>query len=94
MMRRSIVLLAALLASAPSVLEAQNSVYGVLGIGLPGRPVGTRARATGGGISAFDARSPLNPGAVAGFRRVTVMGVVGTSLWNYTAGDTAVDGLS
>lgn len=94
MTRRWLVALAALVGLASVESEAQNSVYGVLGIGFPGRSVSTRARATGGGISAFDARSPLSPAPVAGFRRITVLGEVGTSLWNYAAGDTTVDGLS
>lgn len=85
------VLCGSLLASAA---EAQNSVYGVLGIGFPGRAVSTRARSTAGAMAAFDARSPLNPATVAGFRRVMIMASTGTTLRNYTALDSAVEGLS
>lgn len=92
-MRRLIVGFVLLCAAAVG-LEGQNSVYGVLGIGFPGRPVSPRARAMGGGLAAFDARSPLSPAPVAGFTRVMVTASTGTALWEFTALDSTAEGLS
>jgi hypothetical protein len=77
----------------PMASEAQNSVYGVHGIGFVGRPVGTRARATGGGLAAFDPRSALNPATAAGFRSVSVTGSIGMTLRSYSALGASADGL-
>ena len=78
---------------APGWAAAQNSVYGLVGIGFPGDPLGARARSLGGGIGAFDPTSALNPATVAGLGRLVVGGAAGTSLRRYTAGDSTVTGL-
>ncbi len=80
-------------ASGPVPLVAQNSVYGVLGVGFPGRLVGVRARALGSGIAAFDPESAVNPAAAAAFGPLTVVATSLTSLRSYEAGGTSVDGL-
>lgn len=77
----------------PTALGAQNSVYGVQGIGFPGRPIGVRARALAGGNAVFDPGSALNPAAVAGFTRIIASMSIGTTLRSYSAGDTTVGGL-
>lgn len=84
----------ALLLFATTLLEAQNSVYGTLGIGFPGRPWGPAAASLGGGPAAFDARSAHNPAGIAALRRLTVMASTGTIFRDYTARDTVVNGLT
>jgi hypothetical protein len=92
-MRRAQFFLIALAIALPAASEAQNSIYGVHGIGFLGRPIGTRARATGGGLALFDPGSGLNPAAAAGFRSVAVSGSIGTTLRSYTALGASADGL-
>lgn len=84
-------ILAALL--APAVAAAQNSVYGLAGIGFPGLPMGVRAHALGGGVAALDPVSALNPATVAGLTNLTVTASAGTTLRSYTAGDSSASGL-
>lgn len=57
--------------SGPAELAAQSSIFGVRGLGLPGRPITPRARATGGSFALFDAESDLNPAAIASQSAVT-----------------------
>lgn len=93
MIMRSVVRLALLVWLAPGVAAAQNSVYGISGIGFPGQPLSVRARALGGGVGAFDPTSALNPATVAGLGRLAAGLTVGTTLRRYTAGDTTITGL-
>lgn len=51
---------------------AQNSAYGVLGIGFPSRPTTVRNRALGDGLVMFDAFAALNPSAVGSVGRLAV----------------------
>lgn len=78
---------------APTPTLSQNSIFGVHGIGYPGRPVSARVHALGGGPAMFDARSALNPASVTGLARLTVSASSGTSLRRFTALDTVVEGL-
>ncbi len=87
-------LIVALLAALPARAVAQNSLFGVLGIGFPGRADGVRSRTLGGGYSTFDARSGVNPAAVVGFRSLTAAINFGTTLRKYSALDTSATGLS
>ncbi len=80
-------------ALVPGLVAAQNSVYGLAGIGFPGEPLGARARGSGGGAAVFDPTSALNPGAVAGFARLRAAFSGGTTLRSYTAGDSSASGL-
>jgi hypothetical protein len=82
-----------LAALVPRPAAAQNSVYGLAGIGFPEEPLGARARGLGGGAAAFDPTSALNPGAVAGFARLRAAFSGGTTLRSYTAGDSSASGL-
>lgn len=90
----TITLIAVLLVALPARVVAQNSLFGVLGIGFPGRADGVRSRALGGGYSTFDARSGVNPAAVVGFRSLTAAINFGTTLRKYSALDTSATGLS
>ncbi len=58
-------LLVAGLAVAPAALPAQSSIFGVRGLGMPGRPYTPATRATGGSFGLFDGESSLNPAALS-----------------------------
>jgi hypothetical protein len=85
------VVIAAIGAAPP--LAGQTSVYGIRGLGFPGRALTPRARALGGGLGGFDPASPLNPAAVAGFTQVTAVAVAAADFRGYEVGGTAVGGL-
>ena len=72
---------------------AQVSVYGVFGIGYPGRPVVVAARAMGDGIAVLDPRSPVNPATVALQRRLRVSGMMVTSGRKYEIDNTVTGDL-
>ncbi|MDH3290091.1 MAG: outer membrane protein transport protein [Gemmatimonadota bacterium] len=74
-------------------LTAQASVYGVLGVGFPGRAVSVRARALGGGLDALDPRSAVNPAAIAFNGRLTVSGTTETTSRWYEVSGVAAEGL-
>jgi hypothetical protein len=88
MMRARVFGLAAVLLASPSLVVAQNSIYGVRGLGFPGRPLSARARSLGGGPAAFDGASAVNPAAVVGFPQVTAFAVSSSEFRGY-----AIDGL-
>lgn len=90
---RGVFLVLALGLTAPGALAAQNSVYGIQGIGFPGRPISVYARSLGGGLAGFDAGSALNPATATGFNQVAVGLSIGAALRSYTAGDSSVSGL-
>ncbi len=93
MTKRIVAALALLVGLAPAVAGAQNSVYGIAGIGFPGEPLSVRARGLGGGVGAFDPTSALNPAAVAGLARLAAGITVGTTLRRYTTADSTISGL-
>lgn len=64
----------------PGEAVAQSSMFGVRGLGLPGRPLSARTRGTGGSFALFDAESDANPAAIAGLPALTV-GLVSTPGW-------------
>lgn len=76
-----------------SPLAAQASLYGVLGVGIPGQAVGVRTRALGWGLAAFDPASAVNPAAVAFIGRLSVAATATTSFRRFTAGETSAGGL-
>jgi hypothetical protein len=86
---------AALLAAAAHAapLDGQTSIYGIRGLGFPGRGITPRARAMGGGLAAFDPASPVNPAAVAAFTQVTAIAVGAGDFRGYTIGASEVGGL-
>jgi hypothetical protein len=82
MTRRSLLLAAVVglaLALPPPAL-AQDSQFGIRGLGTPGRWESVRARATGGAFAPFDPFSPLLEASIADVRRVTA-GVTGGTSW-------------
>ena len=82
-MTRASVLLAvlgALVLAAPPPARAQDSQFGIRGLGTPGRWESVRARATGGAFAPFDPFSPLLEASVADVRRVSA-GVTGGTSW-------------
>lgn len=64
-------LLLALLALSPVTLAAQASQFGVRGLGVPGRPLSTRAAGSSGAFAMFDAESGLNPATIGGLAAMT-----------------------
>lgn len=83
----------ALVAGAATPLHAQNSVFGVLGIGFPGRGVSVPARALGGGTAAFDPLSVVNPGAAGAIGTLTAMATTGTTTRRYETAEVGAGGL-
>lgn len=75
-------LLLAMLAAIPSALPAQSSIFGVRGLGLPGRPLTPATRATGGSFGLFDGESSLNPAALA-FLKAPTASFVLTPTWRH-----------
>ncbi|MGD8726180.1 MAG: hypothetical protein PVH40_00980 [Gemmatimonadales bacterium] len=92
-MRRTALTAGIALVTLVGIAEAQVSVYSVLGIGYPSRPVGASARSLGDGITAVDPGSAVNPGAIALQPRLNVIGVSETSNRSYVADGVSVDGL-
>ena len=78
-MRRALVLFALALLP-PAAAAAQSSQFGVRGLGMPGRPLSTRAFSLGGGFGLFDGESGLNPAALG---RVGALGADFTSLQDF-----------
>ncbi len=70
--------LAALALATPA--RAQDSQFGLRGLGTPGRSESVRARSTGGAFAPFDAFSPVLEASVADVRRVSA-GVTGGTSW-------------
>lgn len=81
----------ALALAAPAA--AQSSVYGVLGVGMPGRPGSVRARALGDGVAATDPASAVNPATVAGFGQLGVIASTVTTYRSFDVGGTTASGL-
>ena len=89
-MRRRVLVSGALLAAlaVPSVAAA-DSVFGIRGLGLLGRPLSGRAAGTGGAFSLFDAASPLNPAALAQWQGPAGWGVGAASSRRFASGSTS-----
>jgi hypothetical protein len=73
---------------------AQVSVYGIRGLGFPGRATNARTRALGGGLAVLDRGSMLNPAAVAGYGPITVQMVAETDFRGYSVDSVSATGLS
>ena len=91
-----VVVSASLLAVGPSGrMAAQDSQFGIRGLGTPGKPESVRARSTGGAFAPFDAFSPLSDVAIVDVRRMSASVTSGTSwrsLDNGTGTETALRG--
>jgi hypothetical protein len=90
---RRVAAFVALAMLAPIAAEGQNSVYGIRGVGFPGRPMNVRARSMGGGWAMFDYASAVNPASAANFLALSASGHSATTLRRYTAETTEVSGL-
>jgi hypothetical protein len=77
----------------PATLRAQNSAYGVLGIGFPTAPYGVVSRSMGGGLTAVDPFSFLNPAAVGRAPALSVEGAAMLEFRNYSVGTINAGGL-
>jgi len=75
---RVLVIFGALALASPA--RAQDSQFGIRGLGTPGRWESVRARATGGAFAPFDPFSPLLEASVADVRRVSA-GVTTATSW-------------
>ena len=60
-------------------LAAQDSQFGIRGLGTPGKLESVRARTTGGAFAPFDAFSPLTDAVLADVRRLSASFTSGTS---------------
>jgi len=69
-----------LLLGAPAAAPAQDSQYGIQGLGTPGRGESVRARSTGGAFAPFDPFSPLLEASLADVRRLAA-GVTAATSW-------------
>src|SRR5256885_4830327 len=75
-----VALLAALLSGYPAIrLSAQDSQYGIRGLGTPGRWESVRARSTGGAFGLFDPLSPLMEAPLADVGHLTGGAMTATS---------------
>jgi hypothetical protein len=91
-MRAPLAVVAVIIAVAAARLEAQNSVYGIRGLGFPSRSVSAAGRGLGGSTAAFEFGSPVNPAAVAGLQQVTALAMSSTDFRSYTINGTDVSG--
>jgi len=84
-----VMVLAFVMAVRPSGrLAAQDSHFGIRGLGTPGKWESVRARATGGAFAPFDPFSPVLDASIADVRRMTA-GVTGAMSWrSVSAGGT------
>jgi len=60
-------------------LAAQDSQFGIRGLGTPGKWESVRARSTGGAFAPFDAFSPMTDASLADVRRMSASMASGTS---------------
>jgi hypothetical protein len=71
-------------------LAAQDSQFGIRGLGTPGTFESVRARATGGAFAPFDAFSPLLEASIADVRRMSASVTGGTSWRTVSSGGSDV----
>ncbi len=93
-MRRLLVTVLSVLLVGTGDLAAQVSVYGIRGLGFPGRALNARTRALGGGLSVLDPGSLINPAAVAGYRAITAQMVAESDFRSYSVDTVHAGGLS
>lgn len=84
-----VIMVLALLAVRPSGhLAAQDSQFGIQGLGTPGKQESVRSRSAGGAFAAFDAFSPMMDASLADVRRLSG-GVTGTTSWRAVPNDSS-----
>jgi hypothetical protein len=79
MRRARLALVLLLAAGAPGAAHAQDSQFGIRGLGTPGRWEGVRARSTGGAFAPFDPFSALMAAPLADVRRLAASVTTSTS---------------
>ena len=86
-MRRgaALVVLALLAARAPRA-AAQDSVFGIRGLGFLGRPISARSAGMGGGEAMFDGSSAVNPASLAAWHGLAGWAVGAQSDHSFNAG--------
>ena len=93
MMRRTGWILASLLVgpalTGGAMAAAQDSEFGIRGLGTPGRWESVRARSTGGAFAPFDPLSPLMEASIADVDRLTAAAAGATSNRRAAVGDTS-----
>ncbi len=77
--RAGVIAAVLLAAEPPNRLTAQDSQFGIKGLGTPGRWESVRARSTGGAFAPFDAFSPLTDASLADASRMSASIAGGTS---------------
>jgi len=91
-MRRAVgialVAMTLLTASPPDRLSAQDSQFGIRGLGTPGRWESVRSRSGGGAFGPFDLLSPLMEAPLADISQLTATAAGGTSHRDAQLGDT------
>src|SRR5262245_37050606 len=83
---RPLVLVAFLVMVAGSGLAAQDSQFGIQGLGTPGKQESVRSRSAGAAFAAFDASSPLMDASLADIRRLSGS-ITGATSWRDVPGD-------
>src|SRR5260370_8214834 len=73
-------------AKPPKRLTAEDSQFGIRGLGTPGKWESVRARTTGGAFAPFDAFSPLTDAVLADVRRMSASVTSGASWRSIDAG--------
>ncbi len=90
-MRRAAVALAAALAAAVAVpARAQDSVFGIRGLGFPDLGVSARSEAMGEGNAPFDPEASVNPAALASWGTTAGWGLASSSSRSFDPGAGAV----
>ena len=74
------------LTAGANPLAADDSVFGIRGLGILGRPQSAQSAAAGGGFALFDAASGMNPAALSRWRGVTGWAVGSPSRRRFDAG--------
>jgi len=77
--RAGVIAAVLLVAEPPNRLSAQDSQFGITGLGTPGKWESVRARSAGGAFAPFDPFSPLTDAALADARRMSASIAGGTS---------------
>lgn len=84
----AVIALALLTAGRPVCLSAQDSQFGIRGLGTPGRWESVRSRSTGGAFAPFDPSSPLMEAPLADIGQLTATAAGGTSHRDVLVGGT------
>jgi hypothetical protein len=83
---RALALVVLILVVAGGRLAAQDSQFGIQGLGTPGKQESVRSRSAGGAFAAFDASSPLIDANLADIRRLSGS-ITGATSWRDVPAD-------